>query len=204
LRGSGGAAGTALLGSARLRWLAIIIAVMAVLTAGWPLLNRAVSDHRRLAPNTRLAIGPSHKNGAIVTLGPGWTMRAGETNPRLVYTLQRGPLILSITYATLINNRQIDDLWAGLREVVQVGHPGATLSVPVSVRTIHGSAGDIGLVKAPDLVGTASVFAGPSRRYAIEMIVAEPKGAARLNLVAAQRIMRSLIFPSGAAAKVRR
>jgi hypothetical protein len=203
LHGSGGGAAAGLLASARLRWLAVVIAVMAVLTAGWPLLNRVVSDHSRLAASTRLAIGPSHKNGAIVTVGPGWTLRASETNPRLAYTLQRGPVILSITYATLINNRQAGDLWAGLRDVVQIGHPGATLSAPVSVRTINGSAGDIGLVRSPDLAGTASVFAGPTRQYAIEMVIAAPKGSPRLNLVAAQRIMQSLVFPAAAAAKAR-
>ena len=74
-------------------------------------------------------------------------------------------MTLSIAYATLVNNRQVGDLWAGLREVVQVSHPGATLSAPVQVRTTHGYAGDVGLVKAPGLAGTASVFAGPSRQY---------------------------------------
>src|SRR5580693_8604659 len=199
MRGSGGAAATAIMGSARLRWLAVIIAVMAVLTAGWPLLNRVVSDHRRLAPNTKLAIGPSHANSAVVTVGPGWTMRPGETNPRLVYLLSRGKVSLSIAYATLVSSRQVDDLWAGLREVVQISHPGATVSAPIRVRTTHGYAGDVGLVKAPGLAGTASVFAGPSRKYAIEMIISAPASSTRLNLVAAQRVMRSLIFPSAAA-----
>lgn len=204
MRGSGGAAATAIMGSARLRWLAVIIAVMAVLTAGWPLLNRIVSDHQRLAARSRLTIGPGRKNSAIVTVGPGWTLRPGETNPRLVYSLARGPVTMSITYATLVNNRQASHLWAGLREVVQVSHPGATLSAPVRVRTSHGSAGDIGVVKGPGLAGTVSVFAGPSRQYAIEMVIEAPNASARLNLLAAQRIMRSLIFPSAAAAKAGR
>ena len=203
MHGSGGAA-AAFRGSTRLRWLAVIIAVMAVLTAGWPLLSRVVSDHRLLAANTRLSLGPSHQNSAIVTVGPGWTMQSGETNPRLIYHLDRGGVHLSIAYATLINNRQVGDLWAGLREVVQVNHPGATLSKPVEVRTMHGSAGELGVVRARDLVGTASVFAGPSRRFAIEMVIEAPNRSARLNLLAAQRIMRSLVFPAAAAARARR
>jgi hypothetical protein len=172
---------------------------MAVLTAGWPLLNRIVSDHQRLAAHSRLVIGPGRKNSAIVTVGPGWTLRAGETNPRMVYLLSRGKVSLSIAYAALVSGRQVDELWAGLREVVQISHPGATLSAPVRVRTTHGYAGDVGLVKGPGLAGTASVFAGPSRKYAIEMIISAPESSARLNLVAAQRVMRSLIFPSAAA-----
>lgn len=196
MRGSGGAAGAALMGSARLRGLAIIIAVMAVLTAGWPLLNRVVTDHQRLAPHSRLALGPSRKNSAVVTIGPGWVMQPGESNPRLVYVLKRGQVKMAIAYATLINNRQVDNLWAGLREVVQVSHPGATLSAPKPIQAMHGSSGDIGLVRGPDLVGTASVFAGPSRRFAIEMIVVETPGkSARLNLLATQRIIRSVLFP---------
>lgn len=203
MHGSGGAA-AAFRGSTRLRWLAVIIAVMAVLTAGWPLLNRVVSDHNRLAANTRLKIGPSRKASAIVTVGPGWVLRAGETNPRLIYHLDRGVVHLSIAYATLLNNTRVDNLWTGLREVVQIDHPGATLSRPIRIRTIHGAAGDIGVVQASDLVGTASVFAGPSRRFAIEMVIEEaPNRSARLNLLAAQHIMRSLVFPA-AAGKVRR
>jgi hypothetical protein len=203
LNGSGGAA-AAFRGSTRLRWLAVIIVVMAVLTAGWPLLNRVVSDHQRLAANTKLNLGPSHQNSASVTVGPGWTLQAGETNPRLIYYLDRGVVHLSIAYATLINNRQVDDLWAGLRAVIQINHPGATLSKPVEIRTSHGYAGDVGVVRAPDLVGSASVFAGPSRQFAIEMVVEAPKLSARLNLLAAQRIMRSLVFPAAAAAGARR
>jgi hypothetical protein len=204
MRGSGGAAATALLGSARLRWLAVIIAVMAVLTAGWPLLNRVVSDHQRLAARSRLTIGPGRRNSAIVTVGPGWTLRPGETNPRMVYILARGPVKMSIAYATLVNNRQVGDLWAGLREVVQISHPGATLSAPAPVRTTHGYAGDIGVVKAPGLEGTVSVFAGPSRQFAIEMVVEAPNASARLNLLAAQHIIRSLVFPAAAAARAGR
>ncbi len=203
MHGSGGAA-AAFRGSTRLRWLAVIIAVMAVLTAGWPLLSRVVSDHQRLAAHTRLSLGPSHKNSATVTVGPGWTMQSGETNPRLIYHLDRGRVHLSIAYATLINNRQVGGLWAGLREVVRINHPGATLSNPVQIRTTHGYAGEVGVVRARDLVGTASVFAGPSRRFAIEMVVEAPNRSARLNLLAAQRIMRSLVFPAAAAARARR
>lgn len=203
MHGSGGAA-AAFRGSTRLRWLAVIIAVMAVLTAGWPLLSRVVSDHQRLAANTRLSLGPSRHNSATVTVGPGWTMQSGETNPRLIYHLDRGLVHLSIAYATLINNHQVGDLWTGLREVVRINHPGATLSNPVQIRTLHGSAGDVGVVRARNLVGTASVFAGPSRRFAIEMVVEAPKRSARLNLLAAQRIMLSLVFTAAAAAGARR
>jgi hypothetical protein len=208
LDGSGGAAaafrGSADRGSTRLRWLAVIIAVMAVLTAGWPLVNRAVSDHRRLAANTKLSLGPSRRTAAVVTVGPGWVMRPGESNPRLVYHLDRGAVHLSIAYATLINDRQLDDLWSGLRTVIQVNHPGATLSRPIEIRTRHGTEGDFGLVRGPDLEGTASVFAGPSRQFAVEMVVEAPQQSARLNLLAAQRIMRSLVFPAAAAARARR
>jgi hypothetical protein len=211
--GSGGAAaafrgsadrGSANRGGTRLRWLAVIIAVMAVLTAGWPLLNRVVSDHHRLAANSKLSLGPSRRSAAVVTVGPGWVLRSGESNPRLVYQLERGAVHLSITYATLINDRQLDHLWSGLRAVVEVNHPGATLSTPVEIRTQHGTEGDFGLVRAPDLVGTASVFAGPSRRFAIEMVVEAPKRSALLNLLAAQRIMRSLVFPAAAVARMSR
>src|SRR5215475_2202778 len=117
---------------------------MAVLTAGWPLLNRVVSDHQRLAANSKLVVGPSRKKSAIVTVGPGWSLRAGESNPRLVYLLQRGPAMMTIAYASLVDNQQVDDLWAGMRAVVELHHPGATLSRPLPIRTIHGAEGDMG------------------------------------------------------------
>lgn len=173
----------------------ITIAVIAVLTAGWPLLNRVVSDHLRLAANSKLVVGPSKKNSAVVTVGPGWLLRAGETNPRLVYLLQRGPAMMTIAYASLVNNQQIGDLWAGMRSVIALHHPGATLSRPLPIRSIHGSNGDFGMVQAPGLVGTAAVFAGPSGRYAIEMLMVIPRGTPRLNLLAARLIMRSVLFP---------
>jgi hypothetical protein len=179
----------------RLRWLVIIIAVMALLTAGWPLLNRAVANHQRLAAGSKLVVGPGKKNSAVVTVGPGWLLQPGETNPRLVYLLQRGPATLTIAYASLVNNRQVDDLWAGMRQVVALRHPGATLSPPLPIRTVHGYEGDFGLVQAPRMVGTAAVFAGPSRRYAVEMLMVIPRGTPRLSLLAAQRIMRSVLFP---------
>jgi hypothetical protein len=174
----------------------IIIAVMAVLTAGWPLLNRAVTDHQRLAANSKLVVGPSKKNSAVVTVGPGWLLRSGETNPRLIYLLQRGRATMTIAYASLLNNRQVGDLWEGMREVVALRHPGATLSPPLPIHSVHGAGGAFGLVQSPDLTGTAAVFAGPSRRYAVEMLIVIPKGIPALNLLAAQRIMRSVLFPS--------
>lgn len=195
MRGSDGAAASRP-DSARLRWLAIVIAIMAVLTAGWPLLSLAVTDQDRLAANSKLVVGPGHSNSAVVRVGPGWLLHPGESNPHLAYSLQRGPADMSIAYVTLVNNRQVSDLWAGLREVVQIRHPGASLSAPIPVVSIHGAKGNLGVVRAPDLVGTAAVFAGPSRLFAIEMVVVAPKGTARLNLVAAQRIVRSLLFPA--------
>jgi hypothetical protein len=194
MRGSGGAA-AALRGSARLRWLVIVIAIMAVLTAGWPLLNRAVTDRQRLAANSRLVVGPSEKNSATVTVGPGWQLRAGETNPRLMYLLQRGPAMMTIAYASLVNNRQVSDLWAGMREVVEFHHPGATLSGPLPIRSVHGATGEFGRIKGLDMVGTAAVFAGPSHRYAVEMLIVIPRGSPQRNLLAARRIMLSVLFP---------
>jgi hypothetical protein len=194
MRGSGGAA-AALLGSARLRWLVTIIAIMAVLTAGWPLLNRAVANRQGLAANTKLVVGPNQRSSAVVTLGPGWLLRAGDTNPRLAYLLQRGAATMTIAYASLVNNRQVSDLWMGMRGVIALHHPGTTLSPPLPIRSIHGAAGDFGVVQGPGLAGTAAVFAGPSRRYAVEMLIVIPKGSARANLLAAQRIMRSVLFP---------
>jgi hypothetical protein len=193
-----GAARTALPvpGSARtrVRWLLIVVAIIIVLTAGWPLLNLAVSNNRRISANTHLVVGPSRKDSARVTIGPGWSMLSAESNPHLGYVLRRGAVQVSIDYVTLIDHAHAGGLWAGMRELVRIGHPGATLSAPRPVSTVHHSEGDIGKVSGRNLVGTATVFADTSRDFAIEMVVLSPRRAVRANLIAAQRIIFSLLF----------
>ncbi len=178
----------------RIRWLIFVVAVMAVLTGGWPLINLAVSDNTRIAANTRLVVGPSSQHAARVTVGPGWSMQSAQSNPHMGYVLRRGRVEVSITYVRLISHARADDLFTGMRQLVRIGHPGTLLSTPEDVTTRHGYEGALGKVRGPSLTGTASAFTDPGRNFAIEMFVLAPPHTLRVNLVAAQRIILSLLF----------
>jgi hypothetical protein len=178
----------------RIRWLIIVVAVMVVLTAGWPLINLAVSDNSRIAANTSLVVGPSSQNSARVTVGPGWSMLSEQSNPHLGYVLRRGGVEVSITYVRLLSHAHAAGLFTGMRQLVRMGHPGAVLSKPTDVTTVNGYEGDLGTVRGASLSGTASVFTDPGRNFAIEMFVFAPLHTVRANLIAAQRIVRSLLF----------
>jgi hypothetical protein len=178
----------------RIRWLLIVVAVMAILTAGWPLINLAVSNNSRIAANTSLVIGPSSESSARVTVGPGWSMLSEQSNPHMGYVLRRGGVEVSITYVRLIRHVHAADLFTGMRQLVRMLHPGAELSRPKDVTTAHGYEADLGTVRGSGLVGTASVFTDPGRNFAIEMFVIAPLHTVRVNLIAAQRIVRSVFF----------
>jgi hypothetical protein len=195
MHGSGTAAATPA-GSARIRWLVLVIALMAVLTAGWPLINLAVSNNRRVATNSRLTVGPSHKDSAQVTVGPGWLMQSAQSNPKMAYSLRRGRVIVSIAYVALLSRNDVDDLWRGMRQILQITHPGAGLSTPGRITSAHGLPGDAGLVTGRTMRGTAAVFANRPGQYAVEIVVIAPRATRLANLVAAQRIVRSVLFPA--------
>jgi hypothetical protein len=195
MHGSVGAA-AAPRGSRRLRELVIVIVIMAVLTAGWPLINLAVSNNRRIAANTKLTVGPSRKDSAQVTMGPGWTMQAAETDPHLEYSLRRGGVMMSIAYIELLSRSDVDGLWRGMGQILRISRPGASLSRAVRITSAHGYPGDTGRITSRTMIGTAAVFANVPRQYAVEMVIVAPRRTPRLNLVAAQRIVRSLLFPA--------
>jgi hypothetical protein len=193
MHGSGGAAATPQ-NTARFRWLVIVVAIMALLTAGWPLINLVVSDNRRITANTRLTVGPSHRDSAQVTIGPGWLMQSAQSNPHEAYSLRRGGVTMSIAYVYLFDRDETGDLWSGMREVIRISHPGATISAPRPITSAHGFKGAAGAVTSPSMAGTAAVYAYPAREFAIEMVIIAPRRTPLANLVAAQRIVRSLLF----------
>jgi hypothetical protein len=192
MRSSGVSA--ALPGRVRARWMLVVIAIMAVLTVGWPLLNLAVSNRQQLAAYTRLTVGTGRNSDGTVTIGPGWTMLSSESDPEQVFAIRRGGVSMTISYVALVNGHQTADLYAGLRKLVQVGHPGATMSGPRPIVTLAGHPGSMGMIRGADLVGMASAFAGPSRLFAIEMVVTAPRTASRENLHATRVIMSTLTF----------
>jgi hypothetical protein len=173
----------------------LVIIVMATLTAGWPLLNRAVSDRQRIAPDSTLILGPSQSAAAAITVGPGWSLVTSQTDPHEDYALRRGVVALTMTYVSLLNGRQVTDLWAGLRMILKISHPGVSLGPPAAFTTSSGRRGLIGTLSSPAIFGTATVVAAPRHGFAVEMILIAPRHVTRLNLIAAHQIIRSLHMP---------
>jgi len=185
-------------GRTRLFVLAVVLAVMTLLTAGWPLLNMAVSDNRGVAADSKLTVGTSSRSSGTVTMGPGWSMESAQSDPEDSYSLQRGSVQMSLDYINLINMAQTTDLWSGLRRLVSLEHRGFTLSEPAPITSVDGYEGLLGLLADKSMAGTAAIFPSPSRRYAIEIIVLSPRQEAASVVPAVIRTIRSLQFPQAA------
>jgi hypothetical protein len=191
MRSSGGSA-IARADKLRLRWLSAVVAVMALLTIGWPLVSLAIANRRELAALSTLTIGPSQADLAKFTVGPGWSMIPTQTDPRLDYALRRGAVDLTITYVSLLDHAPDPHLWAGLQQILQISHPGVRLGRPSGFTTVHGSKGASAALTSAADIGTATVVRSPTGNYAIEMILIAPRHSNRLNLETAHRILRSL------------
>jgi hypothetical protein len=177
----------------RLRWLAIVVAIMALLTAGWPLLNSAVANRQPLAAGSRLTIGTEPASAANVTLGPGWSVLPAQSNPVQSYVLQQGSLQLYLTHVSLVDRNQVPRLWQGMRRILSVSHPGSRLSNQAFITTAHGLRA-ITSVVVGTLTGTATIFPGPSREFAIEIITLAPRRTSPALRAEAARIIASLMF----------
>jgi hypothetical protein len=180
----------------RLRWLTAVLVVMALLTAGWPLINLAVSNRRTLAADTMLQLGPGQANLAQFTVGPGWSMVPSQTDPRLDYSLRRGGVGLTVSYVAVIDGAHPAELWAGLRNVIRISDPGVRLGPPSPYTTAQGRQGAEGTLQGRGETGGASIVLDPSGAFAVEMILLGPRHLGRRNLGAAHRIMHSLQVPA--------
>jgi hypothetical protein len=178
----------------RLRWLAVVVAIMALLTAGWPLLNSAVANRQPLTAGSRLTIGTGPASSGVVTVGRGWYLQPAESNPRQEYVLRKDGLELTISHVSLVNRGQIQLMWQGLRRILSVTDPGSQLSKPSTIRTGHRLRAMTGVVSGQRLIGAATIFPGPSGEFAIQMVVLAPRNASRALRAAAVRVMTSFIF----------
>jgi hypothetical protein len=180
----------------RLRWLTVVLVVMAGLTVGWPLINLAVSNRSALAAGTMLRLGPGKADLAEFTVGPGWLMVPSQTDPRLDYSLRRGAVDMTVSYVAVIDGARPAELWAGFQKVIQVSNPGVRLGPPSTYKTAQGRLGDEGMLSSSADTGTATVVRNASDTFAVEMILIGPRHGSHGNLAAAHRIMHSLQIPA--------
>jgi hypothetical protein len=171
---------------------------MALLTAGWPLLNATVTDSRPLARGTALRIGPGGANSAVVRVGHGWSMRPAESNPARGYSLRRGAATVSVAYVAIADRSAVPRLWNGLRAILRISRPGLRLGPTTVITSSQGRAGRTGVVTSRATVGAATIFVGPSGTFAIEIIALAPRNAPGVAALAQTRMLdRSLLFPAG-------
>lgn len=178
----------------RLRWLAIVVAIMALLTAGWPLLNSAVADRQPLPAGAKVTVGSGRASSGTVTVGPGWYVKPEQSNPALEYVLSNGGIVIDIRDVAFVNSRQLPLMWRGMRQILSVTHPGYGLSQLIRTTTIHGMQAFTGAVSGPLLAGTVIIVPGPSREFAIAMVVLAPHRASAVLRAAARRVVLSLMF----------
>jgi hypothetical protein len=181
---------------ARLRWLLIVVGVMALLTAGWPLLNAAVADKQKLAARASLRLGPSGPDWASVRVGQGWFVRPAETDPSQDYVLRQGAVAISIDYVSLAGRYQAAGLWDGLRRVFLVTNPGVSLGQPAAITSGQGRKGLSATAASARSTGAVSVFVGPSGTYAIQIVVLAPRSARLAAGGDSSLLIRSLRFPA--------
>jgi hypothetical protein len=181
--------------SRRVRWLITIVAVMAALAAGWPLVSLAVSDNEPAAAGQPLTIGPDSTHSAQFTPGRGWVIRSAETDPNQNWVLRRGPDDVSVTYVTLANSSQADQLWPGLQNILRLDDPSARLGRPTVLTSLQGGKGLSGVVSENGRAGDAAVFPGPGEDFAIEIVSMAPRQNRPAARAAALQVIRSLRFP---------
>jgi hypothetical protein len=167
---------------------------MALLTAGWPLLNSAVANRQPLADGAKVTVGSGPTSSGTVTVGSGWYVQPAQSNPALVYVLRNGAIELDIRPVTLVNRGPLAAMWRGMEQVLSVTKPGSSLGRPIRTTTGHGFPAITGAVSGPRLIGTATIVPGPSREFGIAMVVLAPRGTSRELRAAARQVVLSLMF----------
>lgn len=180
----------------RLRWLLVVVVVMAVLAAGWPLVNASISSMQPVAAGRILAIGPNSSRIARFTVGAGWSLVTSQSNPQQSYRLSRAGATLTVNYVTLTDSPAAAKLWSGLRSIVRIGDASARLSASRQVRSSQGVRGLTGTqTLSRGRTGIAAVFPAPGGKFAIEITAAAEPGGSAASRAAIRRVARSISFP---------
>jgi hypothetical protein len=180
----------------RVRWLVAVIAVMALLTAGWPLLNRTVSDSR-LAAGQSLTIGPVGAMKARMTTGRGWRLMPAESNARQRYVLRAGPAQLTLATVSLPAGTTNASLWAGLRHLLRISHSRVTMGSMTAITSQTGRAGFSSRIAVGRNAGTVTVFVAPTGTLALEIVFLAPRDAIDQVVADTSRLARSVTFLTG-------
>ncbi|MYV99275.1 hypothetical protein [Streptomyces sp. SID3343] len=188
--------------SRRARWWGplAVIAVLALLTGGWPLIDSWISGDERVRAGTVFRVGPDSDDYAWFRIGDdGWTLDRAATTPSRQFVLRREGVDLSIAYISLARAEDADNLWTGLRDTVRVADPHARLGPPQSLIADAGAAGVFGTLVQDGDTGRAAIFRGPQDAFAIRLIALAAPGTPDPVWLPARDVMRSLTFTEEAA-----
>jgi hypothetical protein len=178
----------------RLRWLAVVVGIMAVLTAGWPLLNSTVANQQPLASGSRITVGSGRNSSGTVTVGAGWYVQPEQSNPAQQYVLRSGALVLDVRHISFVSSEQVAGILNGMRQVLAITNPGFRLGAAVTTTTVHGSPAVTITVSGQRMTGMATIVLGPSREFAIVMVAFAPTHTNPAIRAAARQVVASLIF----------
>lgn len=178
----------------RIRWLVAVVAVMALLTAGWPLLNKAVSDNRPLRAGHMLTIGPGGALVARITVGRGFRLLPAESNPRQQYSMRVGEGQVTVSSVALPTPTSAMRLWAGLRRLLSLKHPGTTLGRLTTMTSADGQPGVTGSITSKNKAGVAAVFVAPTGKFAVDIVMIAPRNVVSRMMQAGRLLLRSVTF----------
>ena len=108
--------------------------------------------------------------------------------------MSRGPVTLSATYVRLPAGWHAEQLWAGLRNMLEIRSPGTRLGPAVVTTTAEGLTGLAGILAAGNLSGMATIFPAPSRRFAVVMLLLAPRDTRPADMGVARKMVRSMRF----------
>ncbi|WP_406281920.1 hypothetical protein [Embleya sp. NBC_00896] len=187
-------------GPRRARWWGpiAVVAVLALLAGGWPLINAWISGDERVEEGTVFRVGPADHR-AWFRVGAGWTLDRAATKPSRRFVLRHGDVDLSVVYISLPSAEDADHLWSGLRDTVRVADRDARLGPPGPLIADDGAAGMVGTLTRSGRSGRAVIYRGPEDAFAIRLIALAPPDTPDPEWLPIRTAMRSLTFTEGAA-----
>ncbi|RDG38399.1 hypothetical protein DVH02_09355 [Streptomyces corynorhini] len=172
---------------------------MAVLTGGWPLIDRALSDRERLPGGALLELGPASGTAVLRVVGEGWSLSKAQSDPSFSYALSRDGVDVVAGYVDLTTTEAgAGRLWTGLRRVQSVADADSRLGAPHSATSAGGARGSTGTLTRGGRTGTATVWLRPDETCAVEITVLAKPGAGADAMAEAMALVRGVSFPQEA------
>jgi len=176
------------------RWLGVaaILVVIALITAGWPVINSWISDRQDLPDGTVLRIGSGTERATVRLSGSGWQVSKSQSDPLRSYDLRHGAVQLTIDYASLLSAKDARNVWAGATRLVEVsGGRVGTVEKTHTRRDVPGQTAT--LVQQGDL-GRLTTYVAPDKMYALQFVELGPTDAPVADRAAAQAVVRDVTF----------